>query len=141
MTATNTARPTRLADVVPHTYDQAAEMVGDAPFKVYTPHLALIREAKGDDWSTNPTYALRMRGTNLVTFYADGMIVLRAPSWRTSTVRVYFNAVLHGSGYSVREYEGDWVVISCDHTDPKLPNGMARFHDRFAIYPTAAAAE
>lgn len=58
--------------------------------------------------------AVTYRGTDVVTYNADGSITLKTGGWYTATTKHRMNQ--YGRGVSVWQHKGEWLVKWKDYT-------------------------
>lgn len=82
-----------------------------------------------------PAIAIRLHGTDIVTFYASGDVELNSGGWKTPTTKQRINEFLEG--YSISQDRGVWYVSSYDiglHS-PSRWKALGVFKDHMLISP------
>ncbi len=71
-------------------------------------------------------YAVRLHGTDIVTFYRDGTLKLDSGGYRTATTKARMNEVLCGTGLSVGQSDFEWFVYerASSHKPIEFFDGM-----------------
>lgn len=57
-----------------------------------------------------PQVVLKLHNTNIVTFRADGSLVLNTGGWHTRTTQSWINCALRGTGFAVWSVKGALAV-------------------------------
>jgi len=76
--------------------------------------------------------ALRLHNTDVVTYYADGSIVLDSGGWKTPTTKDRINMGLPG-GWQVYQDKGIWYLVKGRYWDPIPPEEQRKWVFRDGI--------
>ena len=95
----------RQVDDLPTTHDECANLLGKRDEMRLSGNTWLGRR-RGD------AYAIKLHGTDVVTFHPSGYIAFATGGWRTVTTKRRLNVVARAHGYRVFQRDFAWYLGS-----------------------------
>lgn len=91
---------------IPTTYAEAQELLGRRDQRRISTN-GLLWRINGSPFGD---IRLRLHGTDVVTFHADGTLTLRTGGYRTVTTKAWMNAALRGTRFRVYQHKYQWHI-------------------------------